>query len=617
MHSHNGSNENSHHHLLDWSPWELWLAISVGVAAAVLGVLGLGKYRCGDHGPGDLASNLYHTLQLFFLHAPHLDCEVPWQLNAGRWLSALVVIGAVVRGLTSVFWSEYRLFRVRLSRGHIIVCGLTPIGMQIAKDFGRQEKSRVVVVGTAAEADQLVDAYHSGMAIAKGDLSSAATLRRAALSRASKIVVASGDDPNNIAIAVRIGDLLKNAERLSNVVECWVLIGDPGLRTLMREKKVFPHTGQHYQVNIRDMDFFELAARKAFRDFPLDMPPIREGDLTIVHLVIVGFGQMGQHLALQAARIGHIANFRKLRITVVEDKNCPRRDRFLSRYPGMKAVCDFRGIDIDLRNGEFDADAAINAFPPHPGREELRTVVACWETSDHGGARASDFLEALSRDDSANLAVALTLEKNRSPYLQVLQFQTRRTGFAMLFPADARSEEIGSRSHTFGSLEDTLSVGNLLHEREDRIAQALHKDYFDKQIAAGKKIGEKPALYPWEQLSDEFRDSNRRAADHIPVKLRAIGLRVGEHEKHATPHVAFDKEEIELMARMEHESWCADRLLLGYRYGEVRDDANRIQPYLVEWDRLDPGVKQWDRDQVKAIPEALKGSKYGIYSQGQ
>jgi len=118
-------------------------------------------------------------------------------------------------------------------------------------------------------------------------------------------------------------------------------------------------------------------------------------------------------------------------------------------------------------------------------------------------------------------------------------------------------------------------------------------------------------------LHERFRESNRRAADHIGVKLRAIGYSVSKLREDLPRLESFNKDQVELLSRMEHDSWCAEWLLQGYSYGPERDEIAKTQPSLVSWEKLPDDVKQWDRDQVIVIPEALKPVGCGIYPLGQ
>jgi hypothetical protein len=232
--------------------------------------------------------------------------------------------------------------------------------------------------------------------------------------------------------------------------------------------------------------------------------------------------------------------------------------------------------------------------------------------------------QRLERDDSTNLSLALDMSKSvPGANARFLVFQTRKHGFGALFPVQGRGEDIGPRMNAFGMLEEICSLETLLHQREDVVAKQLHEDYYNSQIAEGKKPGSKPALYPWDKLAERFKDSNRNAADHIPVKLRALGYRV-DHKRNdlvAVPSIpegsaGKDPSPVELLAMMEHARWCADMRLQNFSLGE-RNDAGLSHDCLKSWEELDNGTREWDRRQVRAIPEALKNAGYGIYPQTQ
>jgi voltage-gated potassium channel Kch len=592
--------------------WEWWLAALAASVAAGFGAYGLWIYEVTYGERADIWSVAYHTLQLFILHAPHLEHPVPWELNLGRWLSAVIVLGALARGLLTVFRSECRLLWARMRRGHVVICGLGRLGMQLAREF-RGSGWRVVAIEADGSPGQIAAAQEAGVAVITGDACISSTLERAAVTRASKVIAVCDDVQKNVAISARVGELLVGPR---SSVECWMFISDPTLRQVFQQEYIFPNTGEHYKVNVRGLDLFELASRQVLRKAPIDYERIKSTDPTVVHLVVVGFGSMGTQLALQSAKIAHFANFRKPRVTVVEREGSTRADNFLARHPKFNQICDFSLRWFSPQEGQPDPNTVIHALPLAE-QNELITVAVCWD-SDPRDLRedGADFFRRLDRDDATNLSLALSLARSPATAPQIYVFQTRRVGFGALFPIEGRGQAVGHRVHAFGMLEDTCSLEALLHEREDSIAKVLHNDYYEKQIKQGRKPGDRPALFPWDRLPERFRDSNRRAADHIRVKMRALGYRIDEKRKDQPSITSFEGEQIELLARMEHESWCAEWLLQNYSYapGE-RDDVAKTQPYLVAWDKLDKSVQDWDYSQVRAIPNALIQAGYGIYSQ--
>ncbi|WXG42474.1 MAG: RyR domain-containing protein [Candidatus Freyarchaeum deiterrae] len=66
----------------------------------------------------------------------------------------------------------------------------------------------------------------------------------------------------------------------------------------------------------------------------------------------------------------------------------------------------------------------------------------------------------------------------------------------------------------------------------------------------------------------------------------------------------FTKDEVELLAKMEHSRWTADHFLKGWTYGK-RSAELRTSPYLVEWERLTDDIKESYRRGVRDIPDLL------------
>jgi len=107
-------------------------------------------------------------------------------------------------------------------------------------------------------------------------------------------------------------------------------------------------------------------------------------------------------------------------------------------------------------------------------------------------------------------------------------------------------------------------------------------------------------------LDDDLAESNRQLADHMLVKLRAVGCHTTAKGKNDPGIVVerFEPDELELLAKMEHQRWMAERYLAGWTLGP-RDDAKRINPYLVAWEKLPPGIQEYDRNFARIMPGVL------------
>ncbi|MCX5888027.1 MAG: RyR domain-containing protein, partial [Deltaproteobacteria bacterium] len=67
----------------------------------------------------------------------------------------------------------------------------------------------------------------------------------------------------------------------------------------------------------------------------------------------------------------------------------------------------------------------------------------------------------------------------------------------------------------------------------------------------------------------------------------------------------FTPDETERLSSLEHERWMSEKLEGGWRYGEKRDDAQKIHPSLVPYENLSEPEKEKDRDTIRQIPEIL------------
>lgn len=138
------------------------------------------------------------------------------------------------------------------------------------------------------------------------------------------------------------------------------------------------------------------------------------------------------------------------------------------------------------------------------------------------------------------------------------------------------------------------------------IARAIHGE-FVRQRSAGKERTPQSdlALRDWKDLRDDIRESNRQQADHLRVKLRAIGCELVANDVPGEPVEVLTTSETEKLAPMEHNRWNAERWLAGWNEGKA-DKSNRFSPYIIPWDALPPEIQKYDVDAVERIPALVR-----------
>ena len=142
------------------------------------------------------------------------------------------------------------------------------------------------------------------------------------------------------------------------------------------------------------------------------------------------------------------------------------------------------------------------------------------------------------------------------------------------------------------------------------IAQAIHAEYVRNQKAKGETTETNSTLVSWEKLPEHVKESNRAQALHVAEKLKAIGCGITELEDRELGEFEFTREEIEQLARMEHERWVEERLSNGWTVGPKDIDKKTTPWLLVPYEELPDEEQEKDRESVRGIPKFL--AKVGL-----
>jgi hypothetical protein len=157
----------------------------------------------------------------------------------------------------------------------------------------------------------------------------------------------------------------------------------------------------------------------------------------------------------------------------------------------------------------------------------------------------------------------------------------------------------------FGLLPRACHPDLVIRGTNEVLARLVHEEYVRHQIGSGHVADGDPSMRPWTELADVLKESNRAQAHHIGIKLRAIGYAIAPLVDWAAAPVTFTSEEIDTMARLEHDRWVAERSAAGWHPGPERNLERRETADLVPWEQLTEDVRTLDRNTVRAIPAFL------------
>ena len=131
------------------------------------------------------------------------------------------------------------------------------------------------------------------------------------------------------------------------------------------------------------------------------------------------------------------------------------------------------------------------------------------------------------------------------------------------------------------------------------LAREINNRYNERE----REKGDLKNITEWEDLPDTKKYSNVRAARDIIAKLGLVNCTTEDNG--TTPISSFTEQEIEILARFEHDQWVAERIRTGWVYGPSKINEKKITPYLIPYDMLPEDVKDKDRDPGRDIIELL------------
>jgi ppGpp synthetase/RelA/SpoT-type nucleotidyltranferase len=143
-------------------------------------------------------------------------------------------------------------------------------------------------------------------------------------------------------------------------------------------------------------------------------------------------------------------------------------------------------------------------------------------------------------------------------------------------------------------------------------APRAHEFYRQHRWRKGETSDE--SLKPWADLGEDLKASNRGQISFITNLLRKCNFTIGKRP--APQAILFSTAEILELAKREHARFVMERLSQGWVYGEPKDVAGKISPYLVPWEQVPSSVQDYDREAVSLFPKLLAELGYEIHRPG-
>lgn len=578
---------------------------------------------------------LYHASQLFILHAPHFEKPVHWTLEMGRWLAAVSTLLVVFNVALYIFHFEKDKSDIRKINGHTILCGMGEIGYALVNNF--EDKKKLVVIEKDIDNEKLSSLKREGIKVIRGNALDPHTLEKGRVVRAKCLIAITGDDFSNLTIIRHANEIYEKNESNNIPIKLAANIDSRNLKTAASQeglmstdyncsfskvldeyidsasgffKGITSKNTARYQTAKTNLEGYnpecttnisehsnqtrlfninELAARYIYHCYPPDrFKPITKSDEPPVHILLLGYSQMGEELLKLCVQNCHYLNLNKTKITLISLDADSVEQKAINKRNRISEVVDIKFIKFNPHHLSFQFKSL----------HELGNVDIIYICSPNESTQASYSVKARE------------IFGNSVPIIRS-------------FSRDVFTHSNSDRNtHNVYVFEKIANYDLIINEAIDRKAIATHNRWLKREIvnyiqkvddAIYKKSGKMPPLKKtmntWHLLDDETRDDNRSVVEHNFVKIRAMGQlnqwQDCEQIENADVDFSFlkDKEKVKQLAEMEHRRWMATKYYYGWEYNENRKDECKHHNNLLDFEKLDDTTKKYDYDQISELKE--------------
>ena len=614
--------------LLSRYRWRLfWGIYGFGFAVYFLG--------CGR----GLLASLYQSFALFTLNInPAEDAACNTWLYVAGLLAALYTTTSVIQLIARRFIQRQQVAAAS-RQPYILVCGLGEhSAAYIDSERAVNPAIEIIVIEQQPDNPRIARCREQGVAVRVGDARDVHLLETLSLHNARHIVVMAGRDSDNLEIALALRDVFTRKKLPPK--KLFLHIEDRGLHKFYKGGGLLDDQAR---LEVKLFSIVSNSARTLFLEHSVD-----GADRSVIDsnqpfaLAVVGDTALALAVIGQIGELAHLPNENPLTLYCIAPNAATLRQRILQHYPGIGEIpgLNLACIALDHRHRDF--------YTHELWRDNLRRIMLCHD------------------DAQANLDIAAELAD--SVYLKAIVDKTLQThihiaihDYRLLARHIEHNTDHFRNFHVFAQTRRMASRDCIVDERFEAIARCIHAGYEMAYNPDASYQDEAAIETAWKNASLTDRESNRAQAAHIPLKLKAMGLRLTPsdqppqqllaHNRAAfrqtalygelaqlglaeadliqrTAHLkgeqqwateSFDwfpetyQTLMEKLLRAEHNRWNANHWLRGWQRGEPKDKSAKRHPCLVPLDKLPADQRHtvlYDIYSVLYIPNLLARAGY-------
>ena len=516
----------------------------------------------------------------------------------GRWFVYLAnIIGSILMGgiliatITNYLFSnrdkaEKGLLRYRL-KNHTVFIGCHESMIPIVKDvLKRNERAVVFSEQLIEKAKDMILPHLNGINTNRlffyyGRRTELKELEALCLMDAHEVVILPElDSPNTDTVNL---DVIKHISQIcdgrSERLKCTAVFQQSAVVTYFERSDVKKQVKEVIEFN--PVDYGDAITQVPLSKCVCEdkrLGPIRKESERGFHLFILGLGMIGRSLFTQAVRQLHFPNFERKKTTITIVGEQIDIDAIKAQYRELFAVADkselysYLGdfLDIKIQNLSLssicDVDLSLEQSIGDP--DQIVSIAICLE--------------------DAQMALKQAMSLPRIVYeksIPVWLYHPNSDSLITMRGAKA----FYSNFVLFGDPCKALAEDAFFTEVAKRINWAYHLAYKHRPIPDSLPAPEEwtaSVKSLWDVLSIGKKWSNMHASYSIPIKLSSLGISAEDAS-------SLSVDQIDILARVEHNRWVAEVLLEGFRpltaqeRREVEADPSLKEVYKKEFKHSD------------------------------
>jgi len=592
----------------------VWWALAIVSGLAALGLAGAGwSIELGaPKDTPDVIDITVRTVKVLLLsdiyYDPVQNPEAAPLLEYARALGVLASLLVGLRLLALAIGSRLSDFLYALFIGrHHLVIGAGPAAQEYAGAHNGIFKGRAIHLADK----RMPTARRLATWQRRGQLKT--QLFHAKARSARRIVVDEGDDADTWQAAQFAARLCPKADVLAHIADPWIR------DRLSRDRS----SDQRATPRLSPFSYAGGAARQVMLAHPPYLLAQALGS-GVQHILVVGFGQVGEAVAREFIVTSVMPGEHKLMVTVVDPCAVSTIEPdFHGRHEELVKYVDFDFIPGDFRLADTRVDGVIERLKKRVAKAPVCAVYVAIDLASQPLGLAFA-IRAMALRHNLLLAPIFVCAQHGAGLPPV------RHGIGLVGgPADVQEERekqavaegklCNLRVVSFGSWSAAFDGAGMFEQPYDAQARRYHEEYArnyasHERRSAGAVTG---APKSWDDLPDQLRVANRRAAAHMRAKAfvmnydlgRWLAADTGYRECHDLPPAAgvfpaTDEPDM-AMAKLEHQRWMLDRFIDGWRPGG-RSDYYRTRRTLVPFEQLGPDEVAKDNAVVETTRALMK-----------